>query len=110
MTDTCKNRISEEWENTCKDWEEHKNDNTYLNESFILSVDKVEPNTFENQKKGYKRIQFSWGGPSDELRVFEKYGNIDRIEYWFLDWFDGASIDVSNDKTAQDIVDYYNQA
>jgi len=44
---------------------------------------------------GYFRYQLSWGGPSDEFRIYAnqvKYGwKIYRIEYWFMDWFDGAS-------------------
>ncbi|MBI1393907.1 MAG: hypothetical protein GC152_14310 [Alphaproteobacteria bacterium] len=56
-----------------------------------LCFDYVAPETFDGQKEGYFRYQISWGGPSDEFRFF---ANPDfshhRIEYWFLDWFDGA--------------------
>lgn len=56
-----------------------------------LCFDYVSPDTFEGQTEGYFRYQLSWGGPSDEFRF---YTNPDfschRIEYWFLDWFDGA--------------------
>ena len=38
--------------------------------SFGLSVDYIEPNTFEDQKNGYIRYQLSYGGPSDELRFY----------------------------------------
>lgn len=100
---TCKERINEYWKSTQADWKEHQKDTTYLNEQFILGVDYVEPNTFTNQKKGYKRIQFSWGGPSDELRVFSN----GTVEYWFMDWFDGAKLDVTSNKIAQEISDYY---
>ena len=35
----------------------------------------------------------SWGGPSDELRfVVGASHEIIFVEYWLLDWFDGASI------------------
>ena len=58
-----------------------------------LSFDYVAPNTFDDQREGYFRYQLSWGGPSDEFRFFV---NLDhschRIEYWYLDWFDGASL------------------
>ena len=59
-----------------------------------LCFDFVEPETEYNpDKEGYFRYQLSYGGPSDEFRFFtgpnfKPY----RIEYWFLDWFDGASI------------------
>lgn len=105
---TCKDRIKESWKQTQKDWQEHKEDYIYLNESFILCADYVEKGTFSDQKRGYKRIQFSWGGPSDELRVFKTGRGRDKIEYWFLDWFDGAKLDVTNNKIAQEIVSYYN--
>lgn len=56
-----------------------------------LSFDYVTPNTFNNQPQGYFRYQLSYGGPSDEFRFYtgpelEPY----RIEYQFLDWWDGA--------------------
>ena len=53
-----------------------------------LSFDYVEADTFDNQPKGYHRFQISWGGPSDELRFY----SLDRVEYWYMDWFDGAYI------------------
>lgn len=51
-----------------------------------LSFDYVEPNTFKDQPFGFWRWQLSYGGPSDEFRL---YGG-GRVEYVFLDWFDGA--------------------
>ena len=56
-----------------------------------LNFEYVPPGTYRDQKEGFFRYLLSWGGPSDELRF---YVNPDyschRIEYWFLDWFDGA--------------------
>lgn len=56
-----------------------------------LSFDYVPHDTFNNQPQGYFRYQLSWGGPSDEFRF---YVDVDyypyNIEYWFMDWFDGA--------------------
>mgnify|MGYP006353200869 FL=1 len=51
---------------------------------------------------GYFRYQLSWGGPSDEFRIYaDKRGeyrwNIWKIEYWFMDWFDGAHKTLSGD-------------
>lgn len=41
---------------------------------------------------GYFRWQLSWGGPSDEFRFFADYKmELWRVEYRFMDWFDGAS-------------------
>jgi hypothetical protein len=46
---------------------------------------------FEGQRNAYFRWQLSWGGPSDEFRFYANPDiSIHRIEYWFLDWFDGA--------------------
>jgi hypothetical protein len=56
-----------------------------------LSFDYVAPGTFGDQKEGYFRYQLSWGGPSDEFRFFVNPDlSCHRVEYWFLDWFDGA--------------------
>lgn len=57
-----------------------------------LSFDYVTPGTFDDQREGYFRYQLSWGGPSDEFRFFVNPDlSCHRIEYRFLDWFDGAS-------------------
>ena len=68
----------------------------YVNQT-ALSFDFVEANTFNDQKIGYFRLQLSYGGPSTEFRVYtDKDLNIDRIEYWYLDWYDGASVVVDS--------------
>jgi len=57
-----------------------------------LSFDYVEGGTDYNDGAGYFRYQLSWGGPSDEFRFFtDPDGYLYKTEYWFLDWFDGAS-------------------
>ena len=62
-----------------------------------LSFDYVAPHTFNDQPEGYWRWQFSWGGPSDELRGFvNEHGELHRVEYWFMDWMAGAKLDVTN--------------
>jgi hypothetical protein len=56
-----------------------------------LSFDFVAADTFPDQREAYFRYQLSWGGPSDEFRFFAGPDySCHRIEYWFLDWFDGA--------------------
>jgi hypothetical protein len=56
-----------------------------------LCFDYVAPNTFTDQKEGYFRYQLSWGGPQDEFRFYTNPDfSVCKIEYWFLDWFDGA--------------------
>ncbi len=61
-----------------------------------LCFDYVAPGTFKGQRRGYFRYQLSWGGPSDEFRFYcdESFDAV-RIEYWFLDWFDGAKVVLS---------------
>jgi hypothetical protein len=61
-----------------------------------LCFDYVAPDTFNDQEEGFFRYQLSTGGPGDEFRIFAQKVNdyrfsVYRIEYWFLDWFDGAS-------------------
>lgn len=63
-----------------------------LNE-YGLCIDQVPRGTFEGQKEGYWRYQLSWGGPSEEFRWYRSDGG--RVEFWYLDWYDGASVDVT---------------
>ena len=89
MNKSCKERIKKEW----KERQQDLNDPHYE----ALAFDYVEPHTFTDQAEGYWRWQFSWGGPSDELRGYvNEHKELHRLEYWFLDWFDGASIMVSD--------------
>ena len=60
----------------------------YVNQT-ALSWDHVEA---DGKDGGYYRLQFSWGGPSTECRI---YSNL--TEYWYMNWFDGASIEVPED-------------
>ena len=55
----------------------------------------VTPWTFGDQPNGYFRYQISCGGPSDEFRIYadkitDYQFNVTKIEYWYMDWFDGA--------------------
>lgn len=78
------------WELNSKDCEASDEELGTFNE-YGLGFDYVAPGTFGDQRRGYFRYQLSWGGPSDEFRFYCTEGfQIDRIEYWFLDWGDGA--------------------
>ena len=71
-----------------------------LNE-YALCIDYVAPGTFNDQTEGYFRYQISYGGPRDAFRFFVNPDfTVHRIEYWFLDWFDGAHRSVE-DQPAQ---------
>lgn len=62
-------------------------------EDYGLSFDYVAPDTFKKQPRGYCRWQLSWGGPSDEFRFYmDENQHCTRVQYWFLDWFDGANV------------------
>ena len=106
---TCQQRIRAQYRSTMSDlrklWKLYCKDSDASDEDlgslydYGLSFDYVAPETFNDQDEGYFRYQLSWGGPSDEFRIYaDSTGHgwsIYRMEYWFLDWFDGAHIEVS---------------
>ena len=84
-----------------------------------LGFDRVYPETFDDQPEGYWRWQLSWGGPSQEIRFYfddSRFFDDDipparrcyRIEFWHLDWGDGASVDITNDETARRVWEWMN--
>jgi hypothetical protein len=76
----------------------------------------VAPGTFRDQKEPYFRYQLSWGGPSDEFRFYASREGRGwtpyRIEYWFMDWFDGAKrvIRGENLKLMEDVFSWFDGA
>ena len=89
----CIDLVDDKWTNRAEDLKDPEYE--------ALSFDYVEPNTFNDQIEGYWRWQFSWGGPSDELRAYvNEHKEIHRLEYWFLDWGDGAHVLVNKDAAA----------
>ncbi len=105
---TCQQRVAGELESRISDleklWKAYKQGNESGVEDlgtfdeYGLAFDYVKPGTFKGQKRGYFRYQLSWGGPSDEFRFFcDENLNPVEIEYWFLDWFDGAHIDLTGE-------------
>ena len=103
MTETV---VVKDWEKPCsarvKDmWYARKIDLSDPKWTDWLGFDYVEPGTWEDQLEGYYRWQFSWGGPSDELRAYVNLNkSIHRLEYWFMDWHDGAKVEVNKDEEA----------
>jgi hypothetical protein len=98
---TCKDRINQELKNRISDlkklWELYREDSEKYDPDlgnfteYGLCFDYVAPGTFKGQRKGYFRYQLSYGGPSDEFRFYTDRDNkLNKIEYVFLDWFDGA--------------------
>ena len=90
---TCAELVDEQW----KDRQEDLKDPEYE----ALGFDYVAPHTWDDQPEGYWRWQFSWGGPSDELRGYvNEHAELHRLEYWYLDWGDGAHVLVAQDAAA----------
>ena len=73
---------------------------------YALSFDYVEPDTFDDQPIGYWRYQLSWGGPSDEFRIFHNGLRVWKVTYHFQDWFDGAFRDVTDNTVVRQLVDW----
>ena len=75
--------------------EEREEAYTEFNE-FGLCFDYVEADTFHDQPDGYFRYQLSWGGPGDEFRFYvdQTFQRVHRAEYWYMNWFDGAKVNV----------------
>ena len=74
----------------------------FINE-YGLSFDWVEGKTEYNPNAGYYRWQLSWGGPSDEFRFYMDEDRLYVIEYWFMDWFDGACYTVPKNQDFDDL-------
>ena len=91
---TCQQLVQEQFEGRLEDLKVTDPEN----ENYIegLCFDYVEPGTFNDQLEGYWRWQLSWGGPADEFQIFVNPDkSVHRIEYWYLDWFDGAHVNLS---------------
>ena len=87
---TCAELVDEQWRERQEDLKNPEYE--------ALAFDYVEPHTFNDQPEGYWRWQFSWGGPSDELRGYvNEHKELHRLEYWYLDWGDGAHLQVNQD-------------
>lgn len=116
----CKDVIAEHWQNRKAEFTVYMNDpEVYENgndeqapfHEHGLSFDYVAPGTFPEQLEGYWRYQLSWGGPSDELRFYASspQDSLYKAEYWFLDWFDGASIDILDDAVTAWLWDFFQE-
>jgi len=98
----CENRIDEEYNKTIEAFNNMEIGSEEFNE-YGLDFSLVEANTFNDQPEPYYRYQLSWGGPSEEFRIFEG----GRAEYWFMDWFDGASRECTNEPIIKEIINFF---
>ena len=107
---TCAELIAVRWESTKADLTGYMDGTTpYEGDSemgpfndYAAHFDYVEPNTFTGQIEGYWRYQMMFGGPSDEIRFWCKRGRrgdffLTRATYVYMDWGDGAEVDVTNE-------------
>lgn len=103
---SCADRLDNEYKNRMEGlrsvWEGYQSGDDKAEDFYNyygLSFDYVAPHTFgDEQHEGYFRYQLSWGGPSDEFRFYVGPGyELHRIEYWFMDWYDGASRTLTGD-------------
>jgi len=97
--ETCADIVANQWERTREALQAFQTDDLTDEDGtslydYGLSFDFVEPDTFDDQPVGYWRYQMSWGGPADEIRYHIDDDKLDgfKVEYWYLDWFDGASV------------------
>jgi len=89
--ESCADLVQKQFKGRLKDLEvTDPEDENYIEG---LCFDYVEPKTWPDQLEGYWRWQLSWGGPGDEFHIFVNPDkSVHRIEYWYLDWFDGAHV------------------
>lgn len=73
-----------------------------------LEFSYVTADTYDDQDSGYFRFLISWGGPSEEIRFFTDPAlSLVRAEFWFLDWYDGARVDVTNDDAIRAMFEHF---
>lgn len=89
----CKDLIQSEFNKTIRNLKDEIDKSLFS--EFALSYDYVD---YEGDGKGFIQYQLSWGGPSDEFRIYlNKNYEPDHIEYWYMDWYDSAKIDLKKD-------------
>ena len=100
---TCKELVNEKFNQVEQDYKDASEDLFDYANSTALSWDYVEAEDEKNP--AYYRLQLSWGGPSDEFRIYTIGDtlDIDCIDYHYMDWFDGASIPVFEDSLSWDV-------
>jgi len=107
----CKDQIKERWASRRADFKQlfkkpEGNDELSPLSEYGLCIDFVPARTFTGQLHGYYRYQLSWGGPSDEVRVWRTGNKPILIEYWFMDWGDGAKLNITRDLIGQELGRY----
>ena len=117
---TCQERVKDHYEDRISDlhklWQAYSKGEEEVEDlgnifEYGLAFDYV-PFTEDDdrQEPGYFRYQLSTGGPGDEFRFFcDAEKHCYKVEYWFLDWYDGARFPVHGDdlKFMKEIFDWF---
>ena len=94
--ETCEDRITEAIISRGEDFKRFMNaEDEETTEEFYnygLEIAMVNMGTFKDMKEPYLKYLISWGGPSEELRFYQN----GTVEFWFLDWFDGAHKNITS--------------
>ena len=102
---TCKDRVLDSWHSRREELQEFRNagpETDFTNAEgcnfyeYALCFDYVDQ---EGKEPGYYRYQISSGGPQEEIRYYTSkdvpidgyLGDMTIVEFWLLDWYDGAS-------------------
>jgi len=105
MTRSCSERVWENLMDRMEQIDKMLNPDNYTEEEleeapalheYGLCFDYVPAGTFSDQEEGFFRWQLSTGGPGDEFRFMteDPTETMPVTEYWFLDWFDGANVEL----------------
>ena len=105
-TQKCTDKIATEW---AKEKERLNAMTDTEIRDYPLCFDYVEADFFANDRgehthEGYSRYQMSYGGPQDEIRFY----NDNTVTYAFLDWGDGAEIDITDEAITKRFRKIYN--
>ncbi len=102
---TCADIVMSQWKSREEDFRKMFKGDRLLMLGYGLSINMVEKGTFGKNQKAYIRYELSTGGPADEIRLYRD----GKLVYWYLDWFDGASLDISDNDLADDLREYMRQ-
>ena len=108
---TCADRVADHWNNRRGDLREFRdagpgtdftNPEGYEFYEYALCFDYVDQ---IGKAPGYWRYQMSTGGPQEEIRYYATkdipsdgyLGDMTCVEFWLLDWFDGAPAELVGD-------------
>ena len=105
-TQKCTDKIATEW---AKEKERLNAMTDTEIRDYPLCFDYVEADFFANDRgehthEGYSRYQMSYGGTQDEIRFY----NDNTVTYAFLDWGDGAEIDITDEAITKRFRKIYN--